>query len=198
MSDSAISNFSSETQPSEGNPNKNPFVFPVIMLGTAFVFGGAMMLIDAEGHLVRSLFRGNDGAASTALTTLGGVSIAVAHGHSMAMLGNARRKFQVGHPMVAAQSNIPFWNANRGYYNFTEHMPFFLFNFWLAREVAELPCLAGLCCILYGVGRVLYTHDYAYGGPAKRVRGFTVVTFASMTCLGVTILQTGRSLFFLE
>jgi len=188
MSDSKYSNYSSETDNiGEESSNKSPFLFPVIMLGSACVVGGVLLAVDAEGCLVQ-LMGGSTTKASSILTALGGASITAAHGHSMAMLGNARRKFQVHMPSVAAQSNIPFWNANRGYYNMVEHMPFFLFNFWLARE-AGTPCLAGACCITYGVGRMLYTHHYAYGGPKKRFRGFVLSVLSSMACLGVALLK---------
>jgi len=187
-------NFSSETESYTGNPNKNPFIFPCIMLGTAAVLGGALLAVDMEGRLVHLFPNANPSKTASLLTAMGGVSITAAHGHAMMVLGNARRKFQIPHPTVAAQSNIPFWNANRGYYNLVEHMPFFLFNVWLARE-AGAPCIAGASCVVYGIGRLLYTHGYAYGGPMARKRGFMLATAASMSCLGVALIKSSLSLF---
>lgn len=184
---SSNSDFSSETELLTGDSNKNPFVFPFIMLGTALVLGTALTVVNAENLLVQ-ISATPETAAST-LMTLGGVAITMAHGHSMLFVGNSRRKFKVPHPMMAPPSNTAFWNANRGYYNMTEHFPFFLFNMWLARE-SGAPCIAGASCVAFGIGRILYTQGYAYGGPGKRGPGFMLATMSSMACLGVALLNS--------
>ena len=163
------------------------------MLGMATVLGGILLFLDAEVKLVK-VFAGLSSSPEMTLSALGGVSITAAHGHAMAMLGNARRKYGVPLPTVAAFSNIPFWNANRGYYNMVEHLPFFLFNVWLARE-SGFPCVAGTLCVVWGIGRIMYTHGYAYNGPSGRVKGYMVATMASMACLGVALIRIGFNTF---
>lgn len=180
--------FSNETEVITGNTaHKSPFVFPVVMVGTSLGLGGILIAVDAETNLVRIF------GTPKLLTTMGALSITAAHGHAMAMLGNARRQFQVPHPTVAAYSNIPFWNANRGYYNMTEHISFFILNAWLAHD-AGMPCIASAMAVLWGVGRILYTHGYAHRGPSGRVGGFMMATFASMACLGVALIQNTASI----
>lgn len=153
-------------------------MFPVVMLGTAGVLGGMLFATGAEHHLGKIL--------SPALCTAGGaVAITAAHGHAMVFNGNARKVFNVPHPVES--NEVPYLNAGRGYYNMVEHFPFFLFNYLLARESS--PCVAGLACIVFGVGRIVYTEGYAKHGPKGRVTGFMMATFASMACLGVGILD---------
>ena len=172
--------FSSQTAPLEGPPG-NPAVFPLVMLGTASFLGGMLYFGGAEGALA-NIFGTN---AVKLCTVIGTVSITAAHGYSMVINGNARKEFHVPHPKSSDQ--VPYLNATRGYYNFVEHMPFFLMNFMLARESS--PCIAGLAAGIYGIGRILYTQGYAYQGPKARTAGFMLATFSSMACLGVMLFE---------
>jgi uncharacterized membrane protein YecN with MAPEG domain len=164
-------------------PPGNPALFPVIMLGTAGVLGGLLVGCGIEQQLVRAF---PSPAMAKSFCTVGGyVAVTAAHGYSLSYTGNARKIYNVHHPNESTE--VPYLNANRGYYNLVEHFPFFLFNYLLARESA--PCVAGLAAMIFGLGRVLYTKGYATEGPKGRVVGFMMATFASMSCLGVGIFK---------
>lgn len=177
------SKYSSGTDPLEGPP-ANPAVFPCVMLGTAMFLGVPLYLGDVEGRL-SGLFVSSQTAVSF-YRTAGAISITAAHGFAMAMNGNARKVFQVPHPKQSTE--VAYLNAGRGYYNMVEHLPFFLLNCYLASEAT--PCIAGVASVLFGVGRILYTKDYAYGGPTARSRGFMMATMSSMACLGVAVCNS--------
>ena len=178
------SGFSSDTASLDGDPS-NPAVFPVIMMGTAMFFGIPLYLGGVEGRLASLL--GNDlPAAASFYTTLGALSITAAHGFAMQMNGNARKEYKVAHPK--SSNEVGYLNAGRGYYNMVEHMPFFFFNFYLCAQTS--PCIAGSAAIVWGIGRILYTSDYAYGGPKARSRGFIMATMSSMACLGVALCNS--------
>ena len=178
-------NNSSKDDKKNDKPN-NPFKFPMIMLGTAVVLGSIVMVGRLEDRLA-SLFASPAQGVSI-LQALGGITLTIAHGHSMAMLGNARRKYEIPLPQVAEQSNVGFWNANRGYYNMVEHLPFFMMNLYMAKDRA--PCFCGLATIFWSLGRILYTHGYAYYGPNQRNRGFMISVMSSMAVLGTGILTS--------
>ena len=177
------SKYSSLTDPPEGPP-ANPAVFPCVMLGTAMFLGVPLYLGGVEGRL-SGLFDSSRTAVSF-YRTVGAISITAAHGFSMAMNGNARKVFQVPHPKQSTE--VAYLNAGRGYCNMVEHMPFFLLNCFLALEAA--PCIAGVASILFGIGRILYTKDYAYAGPKARSRGFMLATMSSMLCLGLAVCNS--------
>jgi len=165
----------------------NPFVFPFFMLGMAVFLGGFVVATGAEERI--TFLFGSSERTLSILKPLAGILLTVAHGHSMSMLGNARRKFQVPHPTLPDASNVAFWNANRGYYNMLEHIPFFLINLALAYEYTPVYC--GVAACLWAAGRIIYTHDYAYQGPDARSRGFMISVLSSMSLLGVAILKSG-------
>ena len=160
-------------------------VFPCIMLGTAMFLGVPLYFGGVEGHLI-NLFDSSQTAVSF-YRTAGAVSITAAHGFAIAMNRNARRTFQVPHPNQSTE--VAYLNTTRGYYNMVEHIPFFLLNCYMASEAAS-PCIAGVAAILWGLGRILYTNDYAYGGPKARSRGFMMATLSSMACLGVAVCNS--------
>ena len=82
---------------------------------------------------------------------------------------------------------------SRGFYNLVESLPFVLLNFFLCREVAKSPAVAGLSLTLFGVGRIAYAKAYAVDGPKARGSGFIVGMVASSLMIGVPIVQVVRS-----
>ena len=176
------SKYSSQIQPLDGPPG-NPVVFPLIMLGTASFLGAGLYFAGVEGRL-SGVFP-SAAKAKNVFTVMGAVSITAGHGYAMIFNGNARRVFNVPHPK--SSDDVSYLNATRGYYNFVEHMPFFLFNYILARESS--PCIAGLASVFYGIGRILYTKAYALEGPKARAPGFMMATMSSMACLGIVIFD---------
>jgi uncharacterized membrane protein YecN with MAPEG domain len=174
-----------QTKQALSGPPGNPALFPVIMLGTAGVLGSLLHYGGVETILVRVLSMSYLAPASSLCTVVGYVSVTAAHGYALVYQGNARRIFNVPHPTEC--DDVPYRNAIRGYYNLVEHFAFFLFNYLLAQKYS--PCTAGLCAVIFGIGRILYTRGYAVEGPRGRKIGFMTATFASMACLGVGIFD---------
>ena len=178
------SEYSTDIGPLDGEPG-NPAVFPMIMMGTAMFLGVPLYFGGVEGHL-SNVFDSPETAASL-YSTIGAIAITAAQGHAMVVNGNARKVFNVPHPKTTS-TEVGFLNATRGYYNMVEHMPFFLFNYYLASDTS--PCIAGVASIICGIGRILYTKNYAHHGPKARSSGFMMAVMSSMACLGVTICNS--------
>ncbi|KAL3920003.1 MAG: hypothetical protein SGARI_007054, partial [Bacillariaceae sp.] len=176
--------FSTDTAPVDGPPG-NPAVFPCIMVGTAMVLGSALYAGGVEQRLTM-LFDTPQAAVSFYKTT-GALAITAAHGFCIILNANGRRVFGIPHPK-SSTTEVGYLNATRGYYNMVEHLPFFLFNYFMAYE--NTPCIAGVASIVFGIGRIVYAKGYAYKGPEARSTGFMMATMSSMACLGIALCNS--------
>merc|ERR1712146_459382 len=168
--------------------------FPAIVGAASFVLGGAQVYGGAEEKL-GNLLGAN---ADKIMTSAGLTSILVAQTFGMSLSGQARKQFQVGHPIstptnLDEKDTIRFLNAGRGFYNMVEQIGFLGINVYMCREVAGLPVVASSLMAAWGVGRVLYTYGYAVRGPPGRASGFIVSMLASSAAMGAVFAVTAKN-----